>query len=87
MFEKIARNTCKFIPDEQAKLSSMCEEYELDENKVEQELKQGGEFVYSWLRVKSNQGSVDRREMHYLFHTMKKRGELKRIRVESLEAV
>ncbi len=76
VFKKVRTNEWSLIPDEVSDIDTICEEYEVDREKLESVMDDQGCLQYSWIRVQRTEEGFSTREIHYLIHTMRKHGRL-----------
>jgi len=76
IFHRVSKTKWKLIPDEQADLETLCSEFGVDRTKIDSFIDDSGELRYSWVRVQRAEDGFSKREVHYLFHTMRKCGAL-----------
>ena len=72
IFQKVAKNTWRHIPDEVDSLSSICNDMGLDKKEIGKYMTENGNIRYSYIMVKKTRGKYKKREIFYLVYRLKK---------------
>ena len=72
IFQKVAKNLWRHIPDELDSLDSICNDMGIDNSEIMKYMTDDGNIRYSYIQVKKTKGKYQKREIFYLVYRLKK---------------
>lgn len=72
IFQKVAKNLWRYIPDELDSLDSICNDMGIDNSEIKKYMTDDGNIRYSYIQVKKTKGKYQKREIFYLVYRLKK---------------
>jgi len=72
IFQKVAKNLWRYIPDELGSLDSICSDMGIDNREIAKYMTEDGNIRYSFIQVKKTKGKYQKREIFYLVYRLKK---------------
>ena len=72
IFQKVAKNLWRPIPDELDSLDSICNDMGIENSEIKKYMSDDGNIRYSFIQVKKTKGKYHKREIFYLVYRLKK---------------